>query len=312
LLRLFQPLVMTVESLLSFALTVPDLEVGRKFYATFGLLPEERGATMAFRCEGRDQDQLLLVEGRRKRLNHLKFGAAAEGLAAIRARMRERRIPEIDAPNTSFGEGLWLADPDGHAICIVEERAMPWRPAAPVALNTPGNYPRIGERACPPSHQVRPHRLGHVLLHTPDVAGMVEFYGAILGMRLSDRVDWTIAFMHVPGGGDHHVVAFLASDRPGFHHASFEVASPDEIGIGAMRVLAAGYKDGWGLGRHVIGSNFFHYLRDPWNSMAEYFSDIDRIPGDGSWRALNHPPGDALFRWGPPVPDDFGANFEEV
>jgi len=141
---------------------------------------------------------------------------------------------------------------------------------------------------------------------------MVDFYSAILGLRLSDRVDWIIAFMHLAGGGDHHVVAFLANDRPGFHHASFEVASPDEIGIGAMRAIAAGYRDGWGLGRHVLGSNFFHYVRDPWNSLAEFFCDIDQISGDGTWRALNHPPGDALFRWGPPVPDDFAANFEEV
>jgi catechol 2,3-dioxygenase len=105
-------------------------------------------------------------------------------------------------------------------------------------------------------------------------------------------------------------VALLKDQRPGFHHASFEVGSVDEIGLGAQAVLGAGYKNGWGLGRHVIGSNFFHYLRDPWNSLAEYFCDIDQIPGDGSWKAEDQPAEDALYRWGPPVPEDFGRNYE--
>jgi len=80
--------------------------------------------------------------------------------------------------------------------------------------------------------------------------------------------------------------------------------------MGAQAVIGAGYRDGWGFGRHVLGSNFFHYVRDPWMSMAEYFCDIDQIPADGSWRAGDHPPEDALYRWGPPVPEDFGRNYE--
>jgi catechol 2,3-dioxygenase len=157
---------------------------------------------------------------------------------------------------------------------------------------------------------VRPHRLGHVLLHTPDLDGTIAFFTGVLGMRLSDRVPGIIAFMHVAAGGDHHVVALLKDQRAGFHHASFEVGSVDEIGLGAQTVLGAGYKNGWGFGRHVIGSNFFHYLRDPWNSLAEYFCDIDQIPGDGSWKAEDQVAGDALFRWGPPVPEDFSRNYE--
>jgi catechol 2,3-dioxygenase-like lactoylglutathione lyase family enzyme len=302
---------MAVESLLSYALTVPDLEAGRRFYGTFGLLPEEREGTLAFRCEGRDQDQVFLVEGRKKRLNHLRFGTTEKGLAAIRARMGERGAAERDAPHNAFGGGLWLEDPDGHPVNVRVAEAKPWRGAPRVVLNTPGHYERAG-RGCPAPHQERPHRLGHVLLHTPDLERMIGFYTGVLGMRVTDRVPGIIAFLHLPTGGDHHVVALLADARPGFHHASFEVASPDEIGLGAQTVLSAGYRNGWGFGRHVLGSNFFHYLRDPWGSMAEYFCDIDQVPADGSWKAEDHEPADALFRWGPPVPEDFGANFEEA
>ncbi len=302
---------MSVQSLLSYALTVPDLKAGQQFYSTFGLNAAERDGVLAFRCDGRDQDQVLLVEGRKKRLNHLRFGSDDAGIAAIRGRMRQRGIAEIDAPHNAFGGGLWVRDPDGNAVNVRAESAKPWRSAPAFLINSPGHYARKG-RGAPKRHDARPHRLGHVLLHTPNLEHMVGFYTDVLGMRLSDRVPGIIAFMHLPTGGDHHVVALLADARPGFHHGSFEVASPDEIGLGAQRVLGAGYRNGWGFGRHVLGSNFFHYLRDPWNSLAEYFCDIDQIPSDGSWRAEDHGPEDSLYLWGPAVPEDFAANFEEA
>ena len=75
-------------------------------------------------------------------------------------------------------------------------------------------------------------------------------------------------------------------------------------------MLDSGYRDGWGLGRHVIGSNFFHYIRDPWNTMAEYFCDIDHIPEDAEWDVRNWPEEDLLYLWGPRTPADFAHNFE--
>lgn len=302
---------MSVQSLLSYALTVPELKAGQKFYATFGLTPGERDGVLAFRCDGRDQDQVFLVEGKKKRLNHLRFGSDDKGIAAVRARMQQRGIKEVDAPHNAFGGGLWLEDPDGHPINVRPESPKPWRSAPAFAINSPGHYQRTGQRGAPARHPARPHRLGHVLLHTPRLDPMVAFYVDTLGMKVSDRVPGIISFLHLPGGGDHHVVALLADARAGFHHASFEVASPDEIGLGAQQVMGAGYKNGWGFGRHVLGSNFFHYLRDPWNSLAEYFCDIDQIPADGSWQPGDHPPEDSLYLWGP-QPGDFALNFEEA
>jgi hypothetical protein len=80
-------------------------------------------------------------------------------------------------------------------------------------------------------------------------------------------------------------------------------------GVGACRLLGKGYRNGWGFGRHVTGSNFFHYIRDPWNSRAEYVCDIDYIPGDTDWKATNHPAEDTLCVRGPKVPAGFGASF---
>jgi catechol 2,3-dioxygenase len=71
-----------------------------------------------------------------------------------------------------------------------------------------------------------------------------------------------------------------------------------------------GYTKGWGLGRHVLGSNYFHYVRDPWGSFAEYSCDIDYIPKSQQWVAGNHAPEDSLSLWGPEPPDYFIANHE--
>ena len=90
-------------------------------------------------------------------------------------------------------------------------------------------------------------------------------------MKLSDRSRGIIAFLRC--NTDHHTLALLSSRAPGFHHASFQVGSVDEIAMGAVRMAERGWQPGWGLGRHVIGSNFFYYLRDPWGSFL-YLRDI--------------------------------------
>jgi catechol 2,3-dioxygenase len=61
------------------------------------------------------------------------------------------------------------------------------------------------------------------------------------------------------------------------------VGSVDEIAMGAVRMAERGWQPGWGLGRHVIGSNFFFYLRDPWGSFSEYYFDLDYIPEACAW-----------------------------
>ena len=67
---------------------------------------------------------------------------------------------------------------------------------------------------------------------------------------------------------------------------------------------------GWGLGRHVLGSNYFHYVRDPWGSYMEYSSDIDFVSADFDWEAGDHQAEDAHYIWGPDQPPDFVVNYE--
>ena len=303
---------MAVHSLQHFYLAVPDPAIGGKFYEDFGLDAEDRGDRLALRCAGRDQDQVVLVEGPRWQLHHLCLGTDEAGLDSVKTALEANRSELLDPPSLAPGKGLWFRDPEGVLINLCIAEPAPWAEAPEWRINTPGHYERRGTRGFPARDTVvKPRRLGHMLSFTTDMDGKINFYTRVLGMRLSDRAQDVVSFLHCSGGSDHHVLAFLAGERPGFHHASFEVANVDEIGLGGCQMINKGHRNGWGLGRHVIGSNFFHYIRDPWNGVAEYFCDIDYIPADFDWQPKDWPLEDSLYVWGPDVPEDFPINFEE-
>ena len=155
-----------------------------------------------------------------------------------------------------------------------------------------------------------PRRLSHVVLFTSSVDGALAFYRNALGLRLSDRSGDAVAFTHARHGSDHHLIAFVSGGAKGWHHSAWDVANVDEVGAGAEQMRKAGYSQGWGTGRHVLGSNYFHYVRDPWGSYAEYSSDIDYIPVDHDWKSGDHPPEDSFYVWGPTPPSDFAFNHE--
>ncbi len=304
---------MTVHSLLGYTLRVPDVPAGKRFYEDFGLVGREYGDRLAFRTAAGDAEPVSLVEGVGRRLHHVTLGVSAGEAKALQQRLEAKGVKLVDAPKSEGNAVFAVRDPDDNMIVVKTCEKVDYlaRRRAGIAKAAAGFSRDAAVRGCPPRDGVvRPWRLGHVLMFTPDVSRQIAFYTDALGMKLSDRSGDIIAFIRVPGGSDHHVIAFAKSDRPGFHHASYEVGSVDEVGYGAVRMLGKGWKNGWGFGRHVLGSNFFHYIRDPWNSLAEYFFDIDYIADDAKWEARDWPGEDSLFLWGPDVPPDFVQNFD--
>jgi Glyoxalase/Bleomycin resistance protein/Dioxygenase superfamily len=116
--------------------------------------------------------------------------------------------------------------------------------------------------------------------------------------------------MHGRHGSDHHLLAFAGSSGAALHHLSWDVPTIEDVGLGAMNMVAQGYKKGWGVGRHVLGSNYFYYVEDPWGSFCEYSSGMDFIPASMDWQPLDHAPEDAFFLWGPDVPPQMLVNSE--
>jgi catechol 2,3-dioxygenase-like lactoylglutathione lyase family enzyme len=312
---------MAVRHFHHFALGVPDVGVQKTFYEDFGLVGKAAGNGAILRCAGRDQDQVVLVESKERKLHHLSFGATEEGLKAVKKRAEAYPgVKLVDGPNETPYPGIWFTDQDGLLYNVhVGEPAPSNGGRAPLVrqpafrVNTPGHYDRVNLKGSVDADtKVVPHRLGHIIHFTPDLDRKLKFYEEVLGLILSDRSEHLIAFLRPPGGSDHHVVALVADQRTGFHHASFEVNDIDMIGMGGQAMLKKGYRNGWGVGRHALGSNFFWYIRDPHDGLAEYFCDIDYIADDSQWEAKNWPLDVSFYVWGPEPPPEFVQNFEGV
>jgi len=301
---------MPVRSILHYALEVPDQTVGEKFYSNFGLAQSPaRDNAVHLRPALLERDSTLLYAGPKKRLHHLALAAPGDDFEQVKESLRRAGVSETDPPPNAPGGGIWFRDPDGNMLNVRDEVTKTPPADPPLALNSPGHALRLGARGCPNADvNSQPRRLGHVLLFSPDIDRQRDFYTRVLGFRFSDRSRDLVLFLRC--STDHHNIAFLASAAPGFHHGSFEVGSIDELAMGAQRMRESGWEPAWGPGRHVIGSNFFYYIRDPWGSFAEYFHDIDLIPDQCVWEPRDFPPEDALFRWGPPLPSDFAENKE--
>ena len=299
-----------VHSLDHFSLVVPDLAAASSFYTTFGLHVQQRGSDCNLHAANGPHRWGRVREGAAKALDYISFGAYDGDLPSFRERLRARGIAELRPPASALDDtGIWFQDADGIVVEIrVGPKVSPEAKAAALATSSPAGVAAAPLRANAPV--IRPRRLSHVLLFTSNVARAVEFYRDALGLALSDAAGDDIAFMHAVHGSDHHVVAFARSDARGFHHCSWDVASVNDVGQGAMQMADAGYSAGWGLGRHVLGSNYFHYVRDPWGSYSEYSHDIDYISADGAWQASHVTPDNGFYLWGPPPPADFAFNYE--
>jgi catechol 2,3-dioxygenase len=304
---------MAVLGLLSVTLEVPALDAGIKFYTDAGLRVTERPGRALFNCVDQDRPSLTLFQGSgRKKLHHIQL--RADDLSGIADKVAAGGGQIISAPASFENNGLWLKDPHGMLLNLVERLPDPPLSAAPLfEINAPGRMPRLRRSAVLPGKSyapVRPRRLGHVTVFSPDVPGSVAFMVDVLGMGLADRAQDVIAFCCASRDSEHHVVAFAKSPGIGFHHASFQVNGPDDVGRGGRALVTKTGKGEWGFGRHTIGSNFFHYIQDPWGSWFEYYSDMDFIDDYSQWVPTNYAMEDSLASWGPVLPHDFAHNYE--
>ena len=305
---------MAVLGALSVTLEVPDLDPGVRFYTDAGLVAEVRGDVASLRCPDQDRPSIVLVAGApRKRLHHVSL--RAEDLDGIAAAVEKHGGGVAPAPARFENDGLWVEDPHGMLIHLVKRPAD--APLSKVseafAINAPGRIVRSHRsavRARSSYTPAKPLRLGHLLVFSPDVLRSVAFMTDALGMGLADRAQDIIAFTCARRNSDHHVLAFAKSSGVGFHHASFQVNDPDEVGRGGAALVVKTRLGDWGFGRHTIGSNFFHYIQDPWGSWFEYYSDMDHIEDYSLWTPTNYGMEDSLASWGPKVPPDFVHNYE--
>jgi catechol-2,3-dioxygenase len=304
--------VLAVHSIEKIVFTVPEIEDAKKFYSAFGFDVRVNGNQADIYTVGHPHCWLSVVANKQpKVLQFITFGIFAEDVAAFEHRISAMGIGRAAHPMATQ-PGLWLENPEGIAIqLVVADKVSPNQ-------KTPKS-PDRGDARLMASAQMRsqvkkvhPRWLSHALLFTTDVSRMIQFCEQALGLRLSDRSADVVAFTHTPHGSDHHLLAFVKSDGPGLHHTSWDVGSLDEVGEGSEQMRTAGYPDGWGVGRHVLGSNYFYYAKDPWGSFAEYSYDIDFVSPQVDWKSGDFAPEDSFYLWGPDVPPWFVVNTEQA
>lgn len=298
-----------VHSLDRFHFVVPDLSEAQNFYREFGLQVSARGDRLELAASASPHVWGTIAEGPRKKHQYASFGVFEEDFEPFAARLQRLGVARLGPPAGEESNGLWFHDHDGNLVEVkVAPKVSPGEKSE-FSFKSTGPGAR-GQSARSQAGRTYPRRLSHILMFTADVRKAIEFYTGVLGLRLSDHSGGDIAFLHGIHGSDHHMIAFARSSAPGHHHFSWDVGSIDAIGAGAMHMLGKGYGRGWGLGRHVLGSNYFHYVRDPWGSYSEYSGDIDYVPADCDWPTGDFPAEDSFYAWGPNPPDDFVHNYE--
>ncbi|MCW0235039.1 MAG: VOC family protein [Ferrovibrio sp.] len=304
--------VTAIHSLDRFVFSVPDIGVAKQYFTDFGLDVRQVGSRLDLYTFGHPHRWGSIYEsGKPKKLEYLALGVYAEDYEPLRRHLEKTGVKSVDPHPLVDEQGFWLRDPDGITLqIVVAEKSSPNRKGdtyGPMNMKNPAGIDiGINRRAMQP---VKPVRLTHALLFCSDVPRSLKFYREAMGMNLSDQSGDGIAFMHGVHSSDHHLLAFAKSNGPGLHHTSWVVRGVDEVGLGMEQMLNKGYPYGWGMGRHVLGSNYFYYQRDPWGSFTEYSYDIDFVGLDG-WPAQDHPPEDSFYLWGPAVPEDFITNHE--
>ena len=305
-----RPNVLAIHSIDHFALEVPDLEEARSFYVAFGLDVRDEGGGLALYTFGHPHCWGRLFKAGAKRLHYISLGIYAEDEAAFCAHLDTLGIKRIAAPAGADAQGVWFEGFDGLPLNIRVAPKVTATDKSSFVTNSvaAGQSGAVFNSAAPKTH---PRRLSLFAIFTSDVIAATAWYEQVLGLRLSDGSGPVVAFLHGAHGSDHHLLALVSSTHRGLHHSSWDVGSVQEIGLGSAQMLRAGYTRGWGVGRHVLGANYFYYASDPWGSHAEYSADIDFIPADFDWPAnANHDPGDSFYLWGPNLPEGFIDNSE--
>ncbi|KAF2011972.1 hypothetical protein BU24DRAFT_435432 [Aaosphaeria arxii CBS 175.79] len=116
------------------------------------------------------------------------------------------------------------------------------------------------------------HKLGHYGYGVPrnNFKLTLNWYLKTLNLKETDSVfnpitgDDETCFLHIDLGDqftDHHSFFVAATDAPHafVHHSSYEVNDFDTETLGHDWLLKKGWKNCWGLGRHVLGSQIFDY-----------------------------------------------------
>lgn len=242
------------------AISVTQLEDISAFYRDVWGLPEVSGGAGWYRLAGTHQSAggTVLILGESHGLHHLAFRAVdtAHLHDLVDAMTAAGHTPIDDVVTHGVGQGVVFKDPDGNRIEIVVTDLTDRTLASPLI------------------DRIRPRRLGHVVLGTPNMLTMEHFYQH-LGFVVTDRTAPGMSFMR--SNSDHHSLAFVPSSTSWLQHVAYDVGDVDNVMKGVAALATFGMRPLWGPGRHGPGRNVFAYFQDPMGTIIEYYGDLEQF-----------------------------------
>ena len=118
-------------------------------------------------------------------------------------------------------------------------------------------------------------KLGHVAFIVPEPKAIAEFYGKVLGFRVSDWIGDFFVFMRC--NADHHTVNFIRGDKVHMHHIAYELKDFAHLQsacdlFGQRKIPIA-----WGPVRLGPGHNVATFHRDHDDWMTEFYCELDQM-----------------------------------
>jgi len=174
-----------VEYLAGYGLEVPDVALAEEFYTAFGLQADPMAAALQMRAKGPGPAELVIIKGPKKRLHHLSFAIRQQDMEAFEERLKNFGIDTVSPQFGLIRDGLWFQDPWGTWVNLVPVEAKhPVLMAEPVLI-----HPRVDRHLWQElSSNIRPNKLGHLLMFTHDYDKSEAFYVNALGLRITDKV----------------------------------------------------------------------------------------------------------------------------
>jgi catechol 2,3-dioxygenase-like lactoylglutathione lyase family enzyme len=159
----------------------------------------------------------------------------------------------------------------------------------------------------------RPTNFSHLNIGVPEVARIVDFMMAGLGLRPSDwlrsKENPFLAFLHCPvEEAAHHGIAILESEEVKLHHIAFDYQTVNDVAARVDNYVDQSHYLVWGMGRHGTGGSIFAYIEDVSGMLVELGSGMIRVDHDPRWLgpqvwSLEDPR--AVDEWGSSVPEQW-------
>ena len=250
-------------------LRAQDLSKQAEFYTDrWGLdRIDEGGGELFLRGDGPDHHVLTLhASGDATGLDHFAFEVSQADDIDRAAELLSQLGYEIVVPPTQelepgVAKAIRFKDPDGNVVELV--------------------YGVDSVRDAYGPRDVKPTLLNHVVLNTSDRGRLEQFYGGLLGFKLSDTLPNFMTFWRC--NANHHSLAFASppgGHAAGLNHAAFEVRDWSELMRAVFYMGEHGVKRMWGPGRHLAGNNLFSYYFDPEGNVVEYTTEVEQITSD--------------------------------